>query len=419
MATPSGKTIILGISGSVAAYKAAELARLCVKAGHSVHVVMTEAATHFVGPATFQALTDRTVLTGLWDAPSSQFEWAQDAAGGGDNALGAGMDHIHLSRQADLIVVAPTTADVMARLAQGRADDLLSALCLARGACPLMLAPAMNREMWAHPATQRNLRLLQADGVGMIGPDAGEQACGETGPGRMSDPGTIFAAVQAALGPKPLAGLSVLITAGPTFEPIDPVRGLSNLSSGKMGYALAQAAREAGANVHLVSGPVCLEAPVGVTRTSVTTAEEMQQAVMNKVSQAQIFIAVAAVADYRPAQRATHKLKKDGGPLTLDLVPNEDILARVASLPKPPFCIGFAAETENLVENAERKRRAKRLPLLVANLAQDAVGRDDAELLLLDDHGSHRLPRADKLSQARRVLEHAIDLFNSSKSRQS
>ena len=395
-----GKTIILGITGGVAAYKAAELARLWVKAGYQVQAVMTEAATHFVGAATFQALTGRPVLTHLWGS-------------GGD-----GMAHIHASRSADLIVIAPASADFIARLAQGRADDLLSTLCLAR-ACPLTIAPAMNREMWANPATQRNLEQLRKDGITIIGPEEGEQACGETGMGRMSEPAAIFDAVETLLGPKPLASKTVLVTAGPTFEPIDPVRGLTNLSSGKMGYAIAQAAKEAGARVILVSGPVCLNVPSGIEKISVTSAQEMLAAVMSRVHDAEIFIAVAAVADYRPAQAATQKIKKSGKALMLELLPNKDILASVASLPDAPFCIGFAAETENLLDYAETKRKAKKLPLLVANLAQNTLGRDQAELALLDDAGIHLLPQAEKLTQARHIIRHAIDLFNLSKSRQT
>lgn len=400
MPDTQGKTIILGVTGGVAAYKAAELARLWIKAGYGVQAVMTEAATHFVGPATFQALTGRPVLTDLW------------------GATGDGMDHIHASRHAEVIVVAPASADFMSKLAQGRADDLLSTLCLAR-ACPLAIAPAMNREMWANPATQRNLARLRQDGIMVIGPDAGEQACGETGPGRMSEPAAIFDAVETLLGPKPLSGKTVLVTAGPTFEPVDPVRGLTNLSSGKMGYAIAQAAKEAGARVLLVSGPVCLDAPAGVEKISVTTTQEMFAAVMHSVNDAHLFISVAAVADYRPAQTAAQKIKKNGKPLSLELLPNEDILASVASLPKPPFCIGFAAETENLLDHAEAKRKTKKLPLLVANLAQNTLGRDQAELVLLDDSGNHPLAKADKLTLARQIVRHAIELFNLSKSRQT
>lgn len=388
----NGKTILLGVTGGVAAYKAAELARLWIKAGHQVQTVMTEAATHFVGAATFQALTGRPVLTRLWGITVD------------------GMDHIHISRHADIIVVAPASADFMAKLAQGHADDLLSTLCLARN-CPIAIAPAMNREMWANPATQRNLEQLRQDGLIIIGPDEGIQACGESGLGRMSEPQALFDAVEQILGPKPLTGKTALITAGPTFEPIDPVRGLTNLSSGKMGYAIAQATREAGASVILVSGPVCLSAPAGVETIRVTTSQEMMSAVMSRIKEVQLFISVAAVSDYRPTNIATQKLKKSTASLTLELTPNEDILAMVAALPTPPFCVGFAAETENLEINAETKRKNKKLPMLVANLAQDSLGRDTAELLILDEHGSHPLTIADKLAQARLVIQHAARLI--------
>lgn len=392
MAEPQGKTLILGITGGVAAYKAAELARLWVKAGYQVQGVMTEAATHFIGTATLQALTGKPVLMNLWGAD------------------GSGMDHIHASRVADLIVVAPASADFMAKLAQGQADDLLSTLCLAR-ACPLMLAPAMNHEMWNNPATQRNIAQLRADGVAFIGPESGEQACGETGFGRMSEPQAIFKTVEAFFAPKPLSGKTVLLTAGATYEPIDPVRGLTNSSSGKMGYALASAAVEAGANVLLVSGPSCLPAPAGVARISVTTAQEMLDAVMGEVAKADIFISVAAVADYRVATPSAQKIKKSEQSLTLELISNKDILASVAALPKAPFCVGFAAETENLLEYAEAKRQKKRLPMLVANRAQDSLGADEAELTVLDKHGATVLPKASKVQQARAIIQHLITLM--------
>lgn len=392
MPEPQGKTLILGITGGVAAYKAAELARLMVKAGYAVQAVMTEAATHFIGTATLQALTGRPVLTDLW------------------GSSGSGMDHIHASREADLIVVAPASADFMAKLAQGRADDLLSTLCLAR-ACPLLLAPAMNREMWGNPATQRNLSQLIEDGVHIVGPDSGEQACGETGLGRMSEPQAIFDAVRAMLSNGLLAGRKVLITAGPTYEPIDPVRGITNLSSGKMGYALAAAAREAGAEVTLVSGPTALATPAGMARIDVTTADEMFDAVMKNIAGQDVFISVAAVADYRPAETGAQKIKKSEQPLTLALIPNKDILASVAALPKAPFCVGFAAETEKLLKHAEAKRKKKHVPMMVANLAQHALGADEAELLVLDDQGSHPLPAADKLTQARRLVAHLARLL--------
>lgn len=386
--------IILGVTGGIAAYKAAELCRLLVKGGSEVQVVMTEAAQRFVTPLTFQALSGRPVLTSLWDSAS-----------------GSGMDHIHLSREADLILVAPASADFLARLAQGRADDLLATLCLAR-TCRLAVAPAMNREMWAQAATQRNLAQLRADGVDILGPDAGEQACGEVGPGRMLEPVEIQAAVSGLLGNGVLAGRRVLITAGPTFEAIDPVRGITNLSSGKMGYAIARAAAEAGAQVHLVSGPTCLATPAGVEREDVRSAADMHVAVMQAVPACDVFIAVAAVADYRPLASAQHKLKKDGTSLKLELVANPDILAEVAALPEPPFCVGFAAETEALAEHAEAKRRRKNIPLLVGNLAQDTLGADDAELTLFEEAGTHILPRADKLTQARRLIVHLANRLN-------
>ncbi|HEX7972679.1 MAG TPA: bifunctional phosphopantothenoylcysteine decarboxylase/phosphopantothenate--cysteine ligase CoaBC [Thiobacillus sp.] len=381
------KKIILGVTGGIAAYKAAELCRLLVKAGADVRVVMTAAAQQFVTPLTFQALSGKPVLTSLWDAAS-----------------GDGMAHIHLSRDANLLLVAPASADFLAKLVHGRADDLLSTLCLAR-TCALSVAPAMNREMWAAPPTRRNLEQLRADGVSVLGPAAGEQACGETGLGRMLEPAEILAALPGLLGLGTLAGKRILITAGPTFEPIDPVRGLTNLSSGKMGYAVAQAAAEAGAAVCLVSGPTCLAAPAGVRRIDVQNAAEMRAAVLAELPR-DVFIAVAAVADYSVESAAPQKIKKSADGLTLQLVANPDILAEVAALPNAPFCVGFAAETEQLAEHAEAKRIRKKLPLLVGNLAQDTLGQDTAELVLFDDQGQHRLPRADKLTQARQLIRH-------------
>lgn len=389
----ANKKIILGVTGGIAAYKAAELCRLLVKAGADVRVVMTVAAQQFMAPLTFQALSGKPVLTSLWEAGS-----------------GDGMQHIHLSRDADLVLVAPAAADFLAKLVQGRADDLLSTLCLAR-TCALAVAPAMNREMWGAAPTRRNLEQLRADGVSLLGPAAGEQACGETGPGRMLEPADILTVVRGLLGSGPLAGKRVLITAGPTFEPIDPVRGLTNTSSGKMGYAVAQAAAEAGADVCLVSGPVGLEAPSGVRRIDVQSAADMRRAVLNGLP-ADVFVAVAAVADYRVDAASAHKIKKSETGLTLNLVANPDILAEVAALPDAPFCVGFAAETERLAEHAEAKRLKKRLPLLVGNLAQDTLGQDTAELVLFDDRGPHLLPRADKLAQARRLISHIVNLLN-------
>jgi len=387
------KKIILGVTGGIAAYKAAELCRLLIKAGADVQVVMTAAAQQFVTPLTFQALSGKPVLTSLWDAAS-----------------GDGMEHIHLSRAADLLLVAPASADFLAKLAHGRADDLLSTLCLAR-TCKLAVAPAMNREMWAAASTQRNLQQLRADGVALLGPAAGEQACGETGLGRMLEPADMLAALPGMLGAGPLAGKRVLITAGPTFEPIDPVRGLTNLSSGKMGYAVAQAAAEAGAEVCLVSGPTCLATPAGVRRIDVQSAADMRCAVLAELP-SDVFVAVAAVADYRVDAAATQKIKKSAAGMTLQLVANPDILAEVAALPAAPFCVGFAAETEQLAEHAEAKRLKKQLPLLVGNLAQDTLGQDTAELTLFDDRGQHQLPRADKLTQARHLIRHLSTLLD-------
>ncbi|MDP3585576.1 MAG: bifunctional phosphopantothenoylcysteine decarboxylase/phosphopantothenate--cysteine ligase CoaBC [Thiobacillus sp.] len=389
----AGKKILLGVTGGIAAYKAAELCRLLVKAGADVQVVMTAAAQQFVAPLTFQALSGKPVLASLWEA-----------------ARGDGMEHIHLSRDADLLLVAPASADFLARLVHGRAEDLLSTLSLAR-TCKLAVAPAMNREMWAAAPTQRNLAQLRADGVNVLGPAAGEQACGETGLGRMLEPTEILAALPGMLGAGPLAGKRVLITAGPTFEAIDPVRGLTNRSSGKMGYALAQAAAAAGAAVCLVSGPTCLATPAGVRRIDVHSAAEMRAAVLRELP-SDVFIAVAAVADYRVEAAATQKIKKSDAGLTLNLVPNPDILAEVAALPDAPFCVGFAAETERLAEHAEAKRLKKKLPLLVGNLAQDTLGQDTAELVLFDDRGAHPLPRADKSTQARHLIRHLATLLN-------
>jgi len=389
----AGKKILLGVTGGIAAYKAAELCRLLVKAGADVQVVMTAAAQQFVAPLTFQALSGKPVLASLWDA-----------------ARGDGMEHIHLSRDADLLLVAPASADFLARLVHGRADDLLSTLSLAR-TCKLAVAPAMNREMWAAAPTQRNLAQLRTDGVNVLGPAAGEQACGETGLGRMLEPADILAALPGMLVAGPLAGKRVLITAGPTFEAIDPVRGLTNRSSGKMGYALAQAAAEAGAAVCLVSGPTCLATPAGVRRIDVQSAAEMRDAVLRELP-SDVFIAVAAVADYRVEAAAMQKIKKSDAGLTLNLVANPDILAEVAALPDAPFCVGFAAETERLDEHAEAKRLKKKLPLLVGNLAQDTLGQDTAELVLFDDRGAHPLPRADKSTQARHLIRHLATLLN-------
>lgn len=390
MDTPT-KRIVLGITGGIAAYKAAELARLLVKQGISVQVVMTEAATHFITPATMQALTGNPVLIDQW----------QDDKG---------MAHIQSSRVADAIVIAPATADFIAKLATGLADDLLSTLCLARD-CPLLVAPAMNKQMWSNAATQRNVQRLLSDGVALLGPTSGIQACGEEGMGRMLEAETLAHDISAIFGPQELRGRKILITAGPTYEAIDAVRGITNRSSGKMGYAIAQAATELGAEVTLVSGPTALTKPQGVQRIDVTSASEMFDAVKQHVAVIDIFIAVAAVADYRVAHPNAQKIKKSDAALTLELIPNPDILAYVANLPSPPFCVGFAAESEKLREHANEKRKKKNLPLLAANLAQNAIGSDENELVLFDDAGEHELPRADKLTLARALLRHATSLY--------
>jgi len=388
-----GKRILLGLTGGVAAYKAAQLVRLFTKAGADVRVVMTEAATRFIGPVTLQALSGQTVHTDLWDARIA------------DN-----MAHIELSRDRDFMLIAPASADFIAKAANGLADDLLSTLVIARR-CPLLVAPAMNVEMWSNPAMQRNVAMLAADGVRLLGPAAGDQACGETGMGRMLEPEEIFAAIEAGFAPGPLQGRRVLVTAGPTFEPIDPVRGITNVSSGKMGYAVAQAAVEAGAEVTLVSGPTALAIPAGVTRVDVKTARDMHAAVMARAKKSDIFIAVAAVADYHVVGARAQKIKRGEGNMHIELAPNPDILAEVARLPKPPFCVGFAAETEKLREHAQAKRRKKKIPLLAANLAQHAFGQDDNALTLFDDKGVHELARAPKIVLARQLLAHVAGLI--------
>jgi len=384
----AGKRILLGLTGGIAAYKSAELARLLVKSGADLQVVMTAAACGFVTPATMQALSGKPVFTDMWD-------------GRVQNNMG----HIELSRDRDLILIAPATADFLAKLALGLADDLLSTLCLARRA-PLAVAPAMNVEMWTHPATQRNAMQLRADRVLILGPTAGDQACGETGMGRMLEPADIYAEALRALAPKILQGRRVLVTAGPTYEPIDTVRGITNQSSGKMGYAVAQAASEAGGLVTLVSGPTALAPPAGVERVNVVTAREMYDAVIARARRADIFIAVAAVADYHVIGARGHKIKRSGGNMKIELAANPDILATVAAGRKPPFCVGFAAETENLEAYAQEKRRKKGIPLLAANLAQEAFGQDDNALTLFDDKGRHVLARAPKTVLARQLVAH-------------
>ncbi|HEX2650326.1 MAG TPA: bifunctional phosphopantothenoylcysteine decarboxylase/phosphopantothenate--cysteine ligase CoaBC [Burkholderiales bacterium] len=391
--TLKGKTILLGLTGGIAAYKAAELTRLLVKAGADVRVVMTEAATRFITPVTLQALSGQAVWTDLWD-PRVE-----------DN-----MGHIELSRDRDLIVVAPASADFLAKVAHGFADDLLSTLVLARR-CGLIVAPAMNVEMWTQPATQRNAKMLREDGVLMSGPASGGQACGEMGMGRMSEPADVLRDVEFFFQPKKAEGLlrgrRVVVTAGPTEEPIDPVRVLTNTSSGKMGYAVATAAREAGAEVKLISGPVALPTPAGVARVDVRTAQQMFEAVKSAVKGSDVFISVAAVADWRLKKPFANKIKKvNGHPPTLEFSENPDILAWVAQQKNPPFCVGFAAESENLAANAKAKLARKRIPLIAANLAQKAMGADENAITLYDRKGAHSLGRGPKLELARKLVAH-------------
>ncbi len=390
--------ILLGLTGGIAAYKSAQLVRELQRHGTDIQVVMTDSACQFITPLTMQALSGKPVYTSMWD---SRFP--------------NGMPHIELSRDRDLVVVAPATADFIAKLVHGAADDLLSTLCLARE-CPLMVAPAMNRQMWENPATQRNVERLREDGIVILGPDAGDQACGEVGMGRMLEPLDLLREISAWFQPKWLSGTHVLVTAGPTFEPIDPVRGLTNRSSGKMGYAVARAAIEAGARVTLVSGPTAIEPPPAARSIQVETAREMLDAVNANVKDADIFIAVAAVADYYVANNSAQKIKKEGGVPALELALNPDIVESVAKRPNPPFCVGFAAESEKLEVNAEAKRRRKKLPLLAANLVQSAIDADDNELVLFDDEGSHRLGRTSKLDQARMLIRHVAKLYQPRKS---
>ena len=387
----AGKHVLLGLSGGIACYKSAELVRLLSKAGATVQVMMTAAAEQFITAVTLQALSGRPVITSQWDAREPN-----------------NMAHINLSRDADLLLIAPASADFIAKLAQGRADELLSLTALARplARCPLLLAPAMNREMWSHPATQRNLAQVQADGARLLGPASGEQACGETGDGRMLEASELFEELVAFFQPKLLAGRKVLISAGPTFEPIDPVRGLTNLSSGKMGFAIARAAQEAGAEVTLVAGPVHLPTPRHVKRIDVQTALQMYAALLPLAPSHDVFVATAAVADWRPLQASGQKIKKNGKNSlpSFELTENPDILAAVAALPDKPYCVGFAAETEDLLKHAREKLLRKNLPLIVGNLGPATFGRDDNSLLLIDAEGQRELPHSDKLSLARLLI---------------
>ena len=394
MSDLSNKHIVLGLSGGIACYKAAELCRALVKEGATVQVVMTEAAAQFVTPVTMQALSNNPVYVSQWDPREPN-----------------NMAHINLTRHAHAILVAPASADFMAKLLHGRADDLLSLMCLARPleTVPLLLAPAMNKEMWAHPATQRNMAQLRQDGANVLGVGQGDQACGEVGDGRMLEPDELLYELTALFQPKVLQGKKVLISAGPTFEAIDPVRGITNLSSGKMAFALARAAHEAGAEVHVVAGPVSLTTPFGVERTDVRSALQMHAAVMAQVDRADVFIATAAVADWRPAEVAGEKIKKgqDGLP-SFEWVENPDILADVASSSRAQtgavYCVGFAAETQYLQAQAQAKRVRKGVPLMVGNLGPATFGQDDNALLVIDEHGTQELPRASKLTLARQLM---------------
>ncbi len=391
----AGKHIVLGLTGGIACYKAAELCRALVKEGATVQVVMTEAAAQFMTPVTMQALSNRTVYTSQWDAREPN-----------------NMAHINLSREADAIVIAPCSADFMAKLLHGRADDLLSLMCLARPieTVPLLIAPAMNREMWGHPATQRNLAQLKSDGCTVLDVGTGDQACGETGDGRMLEPLELLADIIAFFQPKVLAGQHVLVSAGPTFEAIDPVRGITNRSSGKMGFAIARAAQEAGAQVTLVAGPVALTTPRGVRRFDVQSASDMLAACVKHAPAATIFIATAAVADWRPVSASNQKIKKDGSGRTpeLQFAENPDILATLAQSPRAKsgalFCVGFAAESHDLLAHATAKRQRKGVPLLVGNIGPVTFGMDDNALLLVDADGAREIPRNSKLALARQLV---------------
>jgi phosphopantothenoylcysteine decarboxylase/phosphopantothenate--cysteine ligase len=400
----AGKHIVLGLTGGIACYKAAELCRALIKEGATVQVVMTDAAVQFITPVTMQALSNRPVYDSQWDARERN-----------------NMPHINLSREADAILIAPCSADFMAKLIHGRADDLLSLMCLARPieSVPLILAPAMNREMWAHPATQRNLKQLAVDGTVVLGVGQGDQACGETGDGRMLEPQELLQDLIAFFQPKLLVGHHVLISAGPTYEAIDPVRGITNLSSGKMGFAIAQAAQEAGARVTLVAGPVHLSTPRGVRRLDIRSAQNMLAACVDAAQDATVFVATAAVADWRPASAAQQKLKKDGSGVVpqMEFVENPDILATLAQSSRAQkgemYCVGFAAESHDLLHHATAKRIRKGVPLLVGNIGPATFGQDDNALLLVDANGSREFPRNSKLALARQlVAEIALRLPN-------
>ena len=390
----NGKRILLGVTGGIAAYKAAELVRLLKKDGADVRVVMTESGTEFISPVTFQALSGNPVHTSMWD-----------------QSIPNGMPHIELSRDCDLIMVAPATANFIAKLTAGRADDLLSTLCLARE-CALMVAPAMNRQMWENPSTQRNIKTLLTDGVQLIGPDSGEQACGELGVGRMSEPALIASEIVSSLQPKLLQNKNVIVTAGPTYEAIDAVRGITNASSGKMGYAVAQAAQDAGANVTLISGKTSLNPPTNARFISVISAQDMFDAVIKEIDHADIFISVAAVADFKVKNPNEHKIKKSQKNLSIEFDETADILKSVAHRKNPPFCVGFAAESQDVEEYARKKRIEKGIPLIAANLVTEALNSDDNSLILIDDHGTKKLASSSKLEQARLLITHINRLIH-------
>lgn len=395
------KHIILGVTGGIAAYKSAEIARLLIKKQARVTVVMTDAAKEFITPLTMSTLTGEKTFDALWSNHQSTT---------------SNITHINLTREADAMLIAPCTANVVAKIANGLANDLLTNLAIARDplTCPLAIAPAMNVQMWQNPATQRNIALLHQDGISIFGPDSGEQACGEIGDGRMVEPQNLVSALEKLFTPQTLAGKKVLITAGPTFEAIDPVRGITNRSSGKMGYALAHAAYCAGAQVTLVSGPTALQAPFGVQRIHVESAQEMLDACLKQKSH--LFISVAAVADWRVAQVASHKIKKQNNQDTpsLSFIQNQDILHTIAQQKNPPFCVGFAAETENILEYAQQKRIKKGIPLLIANNGPDAFGSDNNQVWLIDEHGEQLLTRQDKAQLAHRLIAEIANRLSSS-----
>ena len=387
--------VVLGITGGIAAYKCAELIRLFRKSEIDVQVVMTEAGAKFITPVTAQALSGNAVFIDAWDS-----------------RIDNNMAHIELSRTAHSILIAPATADFLAKLAHGIADDLLSTLVLARQpTCKLLVAPAMNREMWENPATQRNIAQLRADGVEVLGPDEGDQACGETGLGRMLEPDALLAAVKNIDSPKSMAGQHALVTAGPTFERIDPVRGITNASSGKMGYAIAQALIDAGARVTLISGPTSIAPPTDAAIIKIESASQMFNAVKAVLADVDVFFSVAAVADYTPAAPQKQKIKKSAETMALALVPTVDILAWAASQSNPPFCVGFAAESENVVEYARKKRENKKIPVIVANFAATAIGADDNEVTIIDESGDHAIPRGAKSQIARAIVDHIANIL--------